>query len=146
MTTVFEKIKAFVAAHSVVFGVASAVSLLFLLGMLVLIPVVLVRLPADYFVSTQRRRTGKTRHHPANAALLFAVKNTLGACLIVLGLIMLVTPGQGLLTILAGIAVSNLPGKYRMERWLVTRRPVWRTVTYLRHKAGVPPMQKPDED
>jgi hypothetical protein len=39
------------------------------------------------------------------------LKNTIGAILVILGLIMLVTPGQGLLTILLGLSIMEFPGK-----------------------------------
>ena len=77
---------------------------------------------------------------------LIVCKNILGVFFIMLGTVMLITPGQGLLMILAGIAVGNLPGKYRLERWLITRPPVWRTIQYLRRKAGVAPLQMPLPD
>lgn len=40
-----------------------------------------------------------------------AVKNVIGVCLIVVGCIMLVTPGPGLFTLLAGLYITNFPGK-----------------------------------
>jgi len=46
-----------------------------------------------------------------------AFKNLLGVLLFMLGLIMLVTPGQGILTLLFGLMLMNFPGKYRVERW-----------------------------
>ncbi len=52
--------------------------------------------------------------------------------LILLGIVLLVLPGQGVLTILLGIAVAEFPGKYRLERWVLSRRPVLRAVNGLR--------------
>ena len=36
----------------------------------------------------------------------------------------IVLPGRGLLSIVVGIVLLNFPGKFRLERWLVSRRPV----------------------
>ena len=61
------------------------------------------------------------------------------------GIAMLVLPGQGLLTIVVGIVLLNFPGKYRLERWLATRSPVWRSLNWLRRRAGRPELQRPEE-
>lgn len=57
---------------------------------------------------------------------------------------MLVTPGQGVLMIIAGLVLLEFPGKFRLERWLVTRRHVWRSINWLRRRAGRPELQKPN--
>ena len=43
-------------------------------------------------------------------------RNLLGGLLILLGLIMLVTPGQGILTIVLGFTIMDFPGKKRITR------------------------------
>ena len=53
---------------------------------------------------------------------------------------MLVLPGQGVLTILIGVMFINFPGKYRLERWVVMRDPVLKTINRLRQRAGHPPL------
>jgi hypothetical protein len=70
-------------------------------------------------------------------------KNLLGAVLIVAGLLMLVVPGQGLLTIAVGLALTDFPGKFRLERWIVKRPSVWRTINWLRRRAGREPLERP---
>lgn len=145
MWSFWEKINQFLASHQLLFGVATVGSVVLLLGTLAAIPVVVVRLPADYLVYSRRRSISREKHHMSIFILLVACKNLLGILLIVLGVIMLITPGQGLLAILTGISVSNLPGKYRLERWLIIRGPIWKTVGYLRQRAGAPPMQHPRE-
>jgi hypothetical protein len=64
------------------------------------------------------------------------VKNLLGVVFILLGLAMLVLPGQGLLTLLIGVLLLNFPGKYRFERWLIQRPSIFRAVAWLRQRAG----------
>ncbi|HHT9114331.1 MAG: PGPGW domain-containing protein [Planctomycetes bacterium] len=38
-------------------------------------------------------------------------KNTGGVCLIIIGFVLIFTPGPGLLTILAGLYITSFPGK-----------------------------------
>ncbi|MCM2375182.1 PGPGW domain-containing protein [Aporhodopirellula aestuarii] len=76
---------------------------------------------------------------------LLALKNTLGVFLLVIGISMLVLPGQGLLTILIGLSLLDFPGKYRLERYLVTRPPVFKSLNWLRQRAGNPPFEMPGQ-
>jgi hypothetical protein len=71
---------------------------------------------------------------------MLVVKNLLGCLFVVAGLLMLVLPGQGLLSILIGIILLDFPGKYSVERWLISRPPVLHTVNWLRRRAGRPPL------
>jgi len=57
---------------------------------------------------------------------------------LVAGIAMLVLPGQGVLTIVIGIMLLDFPGKYRFERSLAARRPVLRSINWLRRRANRP--------
>ena len=72
--------------------------------------------------------------------VLLLGKNILGCILIVMGLAMLVLPGQGLLTILIGTLLLDFPGKFKFERWLISRKPILRTSNWLRKKAHKAPL------
>lgn len=67
-------------------------------------------------------------------------KNLLGALLLLFGLLMLVTPGQGILMILVALMMLEYPHKCRFERWLVSRKRVGSGINWLRNKAGAPPL------
>jgi len=41
-------------------------------------------------------------------------KNTGGVCLIIIGFVLIFTPGPGLLTILAGFYLTSFPGKHAL--------------------------------
>ena len=71
------------------------------------------------------------------------LKNTVGALLLVVGIAMLVLPGQGILTILMGLMLSDVPGKRRLELWLVKRPPVLRALNWMREKGGKEPFELP---
>jgi hypothetical protein len=122
---------------------ASGFSLFTLVATLAAVPWVVSSLPADYF-SRPMRTTWHLGAGLSVAGLVLAVvKNALGLALLVLGFIMLFTPGQGLLTLLAGLLLMNFPGKYRLERWLVLRPGVLRGLNWMRQRGGHPPFEGP---
>lgn len=107
----------------------------------VALPWLLTRLPKDYFLETDR---AVHPPWPRQHALYWAwrlLKNLLGAVLLLAGIVMLVTPGQGILTILAGLWLMDLPGKRRWERSLIGRPKVLASVNWIRLKSGKPPFQ-----
>ena len=108
---------------------------MFLLSPLVVAALV-VRIPSDYFAYEKRHASAWAERHRWQRMLLLVLKNALGVAVVLAGVAMLVLPGQGVLAILMGIMLLDVPGKYRFERWLVMRPPVWRAVAWLRAKAG----------
>jgi hypothetical protein len=100
----------------------------------------LVLIPADYFLSEKPQPTRWVELHPVIKWTLRIVKNLLGYVLLVAGILMLFLPGQGLLTILVAVMLLNFPGKYRLERRLVSYPGVRRSIDWLRLKAGRSPL------
>jgi hypothetical protein len=127
----------------VLFWWASGLSLLCLVATVMGVPWVVARLPRDYFNQSHRELWRQRGDAPWFALLLGGIKNLVGALLVLLGLIMLVTPGQGLLTLLVGLLLMNFPGKYRLERWLVGRPGVLRALNWLRGRSGHAPFDPP---
>jgi archaellum biogenesis protein FlaJ (TadC family) len=117
------------------------------LGLFLLTPLavgwLVIRLPKDYIVTKRRQPLATWEQHPVLRMLLLIVKNLLGVILLLAGVIMLFTPGQGLLTIVVGFVLLDFPGKSRLERWLVTRQSVWRSINWLRKRAGQPELEHP---
>jgi hypothetical protein len=74
---------------------------------------------------------------------LTILKNIVGWAFILAGIAMLVLPGQGILTILIGVSLANFPGKYALERRLVRKPAVARTLNRIREKAGKPRLEIP---
>ena len=103
---------------------------------LIAVPILVVRIPPDYFSRRKNHPRLWANHHPVVRAMLLTGKNALGLVFVVAGFIMLVLPGQGIFTILIGIMLLNFPGKYRLEWWVVTRGPVLRSINWLRRRAG----------
>jgi hypothetical protein len=134
MTNLLELIR---THEAVSFWLAAFSLVIFLVG-LVLLPWLVVRIPEDYFVGRRRSRQYRIGSDSLLAWLLLVIKNLAGGVLVLLGIAMLVLPGQGLLAIVLGIALMNFPGKYRLERWLVSRGSTLKLINYLRRRRGKP--------
>ena len=126
-------------SHAAAFWWIMIGSLATLGAAMILIPVLVVRIPADYFRTARRPDSGWMRW-PAIRIVFLAVKNLLGAVFVVAGAIMLVIPGQGILTILIGTSLIDFPGKFKAQRWLLTRRGVLTSLNWVRRKAGKDPL------
>lgn len=109
------------------------------------VPILIRRMPADYFLEDSAGSEWMRRQHPALRVTLLILKNVFGAILVVGGLIMFVTPGQGILTLVAGILLLNFPGKRRFEIWLVSRKPVHGAIDWIRRRADRPPILLPSD-
>lgn len=112
------------------------------LASLIGVPFFLSRMPQDYF-SRRERVTFGIPEPPRRPGLILlrVLRNGLGVLLIVLGLLMLVLPGQGILTLLVGLSLADFPGKHRLERWVIGRPAVFKTINALRRRAGQGPLE-----
>lgn len=126
--------------HDFLLVLLAALSPVSLLAIAAVVPLVIIRLPENYFSQPHRK---KTEQHPHPVLRLFVLffKNMLGSLFVVAGIIMLFIPGQGVLTVLIGIMLMNFPGKYRIERWLVRNTPVLKPLNWLREKNHKPPLR-----
>lgn len=125
-------------------GWVSTISILTFIASLVLVPIIAVRIPANYFDEAHRGEARLRRTRPAVYMAVRAFKNVLAVILVLGGVMMLVLPGQGLLTILIGIGVSDFPGKYRLERRLIAIPGILTAINWIRAKANVEPLAVPD--
>ena len=121
-------------------GVAS---LVMFVGTLAVIPVIITRMGEDYFMP-DRRRTFADLHPVLRIVGLF-LKNLLGLVLVLMGVIMIFIPGQGLLTILLGLGLLDFPGKRGAELRLIRYPPVRRSIDWIRKKASRPPLRIPED-
>lgn len=117
------------------------ISLFSFVASLFLIPFLVVRIPYDYFAESKRQPAPWAEQHMAIRCVVLLVKNLFGVIFILLGLAMLVLPGQGLLTLLIGVLLLDFPGKYRFERWLIQQPAVNKAVAWLRQRAGRRPLE-----
>jgi len=101
------------------------------LGSIALVVVVVINWRADHF-----------KHWPPGAAppalpqhpLATAGKNVAGVVLVLLGLVMALPgiPGQGILTMIVGITLIDFPGKRGLERRMIGRPRILRSINKLR--------------
>ncbi|MFT7568948.1 MAG: hypothetical protein ACI846_003277 [Pseudoalteromonas distincta] len=67
------------------------------------------------------------------------VKIMVGLFLLICGLVMLVLPGQGLLTMLMGLSLMPFPGKNKLEQTIIARKSVRYSLNWIRMKANKKP-------
>lgn len=120
-----------------------ALSLVTLVITLIVIPVLVIQIPVDYFQRRRRNPEGYQGRYPVIRLLLLALKNILGIIFVVAGFAMLLLPGQGIITILIGIMLLNFPGKLELERRIVQQAPVLRAINWMRAQANRPALQVP---
>ena len=118
----------------------AGVSFMTILVFLIVVPLLVTRIPSDYFAHGRFHKKLWADHHLVLRMVLLTGKNLLGYVFVAAGIVMLVLPGQGILTILAGIMLLDFPGKYRLVRWIVGRPQVLRTLNWLRRRAGRSPL------
>jgi len=116
-------------------GTISAIT--FVLSLL-LLPWFLGKIPTDYFTQTRSPDAWHVLLQPHAIA-----RNLLGLPVLLAGIAMLVLPGQGLLTIMAGLGVMNFPGKFALERWLIKRHGILKAINWVRQKSHHPPLEEP---
>ncbi len=89
--------------------------------------------------STIDLNTEAKLRHKSIAWLFNLVKIFFGLCLLLSGLVMLVLPGQGIITILLGLGLLPFPGKHKLEHNLLSRGSVRSTLNWMRKKAKKEP-------
>ena len=115
-----------------------AISVLTFLGTLIVIPFIVVRIPTDYFVREPPAAASVRDRLVGPRLCLTVLKNLLGLILILAGIVMIVLPGQGVLTILLGVMFMDFPGKRALELRIVTQPTVLRGLNWMRARADRP--------
>lgn len=118
---------------------------LMFVGSIVVAAMLIVRIPADFLtrdsaaepVVDHRFLAGR----PVLRALFVLLKNVFGLWIFILGIVMLVTPGQGLLFLFLGLTLLDFPGKQRLVRRLLKRPGVLKMVNKIRERAQRPPLE-----
>ena len=132
-------------SHRAIAAMIVGLSIATFLVTLAAIPVLLTRMPPDYFSQRRGPEMPWKHYHPVVRMIALTAKNGLGVILILAGAIMLFTPGQGIITLLIGLALIDLPGKRALERWIVCRPRMLTAINRLRARYGHPPLEEPDD-
>jgi Putative transmembrane protein (PGPGW) len=118
------------------------ISLVSFFASLIIIPVILVNLPHDYF-DTRKARHWLKDHHPFLRILGLIIKNVSGSAFVISGFVMLFLPGQGILTMLIGLSLMDFPGKRQLEIKIIRQPTVLKTINTLRLKHNKLPLTLP---
>ncbi|EKE75650.1 hypothetical protein [Gallaecimonas xiamenensis] len=116
------------------------VGLLMVLASMVVIPYLIVKMPANYFVREKR-----PRHWTALTLAWWLMRNLLALVLFLAGFLMLFLPGQGLLTILIALVVSDFPGKFALEKAVIRQSSVLKAVNWVRRRYQQPEVLVPGD-
>lgn len=137
MNEVFEIIQQWIPVHILIgFTIASIIGLI---GSVIAIPIILVRLPADYFDLRIPRHWMKN-HHPLLRVMGLIIKNLVGSVFLLAGFIMLFLPGQGVLTMLIGLSLLDFPKKRELEARIVGQPNILKAINSIRYKFNKPPL------
>jgi hypothetical protein len=100
-------------------------------------------LPEDYFKSENRNLISSVQnsHYPLLKLLVLITKNFFGVLLLLSGILMLVLPGQGILTIITGLVFMDYPGKYKFERKLLRQKGVINSINWIRSLLNKPSLK-----
>lgn len=106
------------------------------------IAIVMVKIPANYFSSHYKRDFLPGSPFLVRWGAVIA-KNIFGLFLIVLGIALSLpgVPGQGILTILLGLIMLDIPGKRPLEARIIKRPAVLSAINNLRARYSKPPLE-----
>ncbi|MEX0324981.1 MAG: PGPGW domain-containing protein [Puniceicoccaceae bacterium] len=100
------------------------------------IPLIIAWMPEDYFVRISRK---PFKRRPFRQVLRI-FKNIFGLLLLLCGLILLLLPGQGILTIVIGISLIDFPGKHQLQLRLVRNPRIRQSIQWIRAKVHHKPL------
>jgi hypothetical protein len=108
----------------------------------VAIAVVMVKIPANYFSSHYKEDFLPNSSWAVRWSAVI-IKNIFGVFLILLGILLSLpgVPGQGILTILLGLIMLDIPGKRPLEARIIKRPAVLSAINNLRARWSKPPLE-----
>jgi hypothetical protein len=111
--------------------VGIGISAVLAVGSIILVVVVVINWPPQHF---KHWPAGTTPPREPQHPLAAVAKNVAGVVLVLLGLVMALPgiPGQGILTMIVGITMIDFPGKRGLERRLIGRPRILRSINKLR--------------
>jgi hypothetical protein len=102
------------------------------------VSIVLLRLPVDYLSNPAPPKSPQSNWKH----LLSKIgRNIFGFIFLLVGTVMLLTPGQGILSIVVGLMLLDFPGKLILVRKILTKPRIFRTINRMRTTAKRPPLE-----
>ncbi len=127
---------------SLTMGRVLAGVLIFLISLivsLIVVGIVLVKIPENYFSSHYQADFLPNARWLTRWGAVIA-KNLMGLALVLLGIVMLIGPGQGILTILIGLILMDIPGKRPLEARIIKRPIILAAANDLRARYNKAPL------
>ena len=104
---------------------------------LFLLRYVILRLPEDYFIKVSSNSKSLKK------IIVRIAKNALGFLLTICGIILLFTPGQGMITILIGLCLIDLAFVNQWKKKMIYNSKVQKALNWIRSKKSVKPFNFP---
>jgi amino acid transporter len=142
MNYYWQQLQELYRAYEANWQILGLVAILLFIGTLITVPLVIIILPTRYLTEdrSHRRHSRRVWYIP-----YLLSKNAVGGIFILSGLVMLVLPGQGLLTLAVGICLIDFPGKRLLVQRILCRKGVLTVINRLRAKAARPPLEMPEK-
>ena len=134
-----DRLTGWLADNPALLGAVGALSVLLLAATVLATPWLVARLPADYFSAPPAPLASRG----ARRLALLAARNAAGLAFMTLGLVMMVTPGPGVVAFVLGLSLCEFPGKHALLVRLAARPDVFRSLNWLRRRGNAPPFRRP---
>lgn len=141
--SVSEKIISWSSMNSDLLFLLGSLSIFILIISVFMMVLIISFLPEDYFKSENRNLISSVQNsrYPLLKLLVLISKNFFGVLLLLSGILMLVLPGQGILTIITGLVFMDYPGKYKFERKLLRQKGVINSINWIRSRLSKPSLK-----
>ena len=141
--SISEKIISWSSMNSDLLFLLGSLSIFILIISVFMMVLIISFLPEDYFKSENRNLISRVQNsrYPLLKLLVLITKNFFGILLLLSGILMLVLPGQGILTIITGLVFMDYPGKYKFERKLLRQKGVINSINWIRSRLSKPSLK-----
>jgi len=141
--SISEKIISWSSMNSDLLFLLGSLSIFILIISVFMMVLIISFLPEDYFKSENRNLISSVQNsrYPLLKLLVLITKNFFGILLLLSGILMLVLPGQGILTIITGLVFMDYPGKYKFERKLIRQKGVINSINWIRSRLSKPSLK-----
>ncbi len=134
-----DELQTWLSGHALLLSILASVSATLLVVTIVAAPWAVSRLPSNYLLQRLERNSKQGIWY----SLTSVSRALLGFLVTLLGLVMLITPGPGVIMLLLGISIAEFPGKNRLLIYLATRPNVLSSLNWMRKRHGKPPFIHP---
>ena len=141
--SISEKIISWSSMNSDLLFLLGSLSIFILIISVFMMVLIISFLPEDYFKSENRNLISSVQNsrYPLLKLLVLITKNFFGVLLLLSGILMLVLPGQGILTIITGLVFMDYPGRYKFERKLLRQKGVINSINWIRSRLNKPSLK-----